>query len=78
MVGLGPLVRAARRGIWQYGTDIELPTDYKKRYRVAEAEAKVEDEGEGEGEVADVERRERVSFWSRIFGRKKRVGDSSS
>jgi hypothetical protein len=63
--------------MWQHGTDIELPADYKKRYRVAEVvEARVE---EGEGEPAeDVERDGRVSFWSRIFGRGKRAGDSPS
>jgi hypothetical protein len=54
--------------MWQHGTDIELPADYKKRYRVAEVEVKAE-EGEGEGEPA--ENVERVSFWSRIFGRRK-------
>lgn len=69
-----PWFRAARRGIWQNGTNIELPADYKKRYRAAEVEAKVEGEGEGE----DVERDERVSFWSRIFGRRKRARDSPS
>jgi hypothetical protein len=62
--------------MWQHGTDIESPADYKKRYRVAEVEVRAE---EGEGEPAeDVERDERVSFWSRIFGRRKRAGDSPS
>jgi len=61
--------------MWQHGTDIELPSEYKKRYRVAEVEAKAEEEGEpAEG----VEHDERVSFWSRIFGRRKRAGDSPS
>ena len=69
------MVRTARRGMWQHGTDIELPSEYKKRYRVAEVEAKAEEEGEpAEG----VEHDERVSFWSRIFGRRKRAGDSPS
>lgn len=65
----------ARRGMWQHGTDIELPSDYKKRYRVAQVEARAEEEGEP---AEDVERDERVSFWSRIFGRRKRAGDSTS
>jgi endonuclease YncB( thermonuclease family) len=73
--GVPPCSRAARRGMWQHGTDIELPSDYKKRYRVAEVEAKTEEEGEL---AEDVERDERVSFWSRIFGRRKRAGDSPS
>jgi endonuclease YncB( thermonuclease family) len=69
------VVRAARRGMWQHGTDIESPSDYKKRYRVGEVEARAEEEGEP---VEDVGRDERVSFWSRIFGRRKRAGDSTS
>jgi len=77
-LGVGrSLVRAAQRGMWQYGTDIELPTDYKKRYRVTGVEAKAEEEGQGES-AEDVERDERVSFWGRIFGRRKRAGDSPS
>lgn len=60
--------------MWEYGTDLESPSDYKKRYRVAEVETKAE-----EGDPAeDVESDERVSFWSRIFGRRKRAGDSPS
>jgi len=64
--------RAAQRGMWQYGTDVvELPADYKKRYRVAEVEDKVEEVGK-----EDVGREEeRVGFWSRIFGRRKRAED---
>ncbi|KAF8496188.1 nuclease [Russula emetica] len=73
----GFVVRAARRGMWQYGTNIESPTDYKKRYRVAEVGTKAEEEGEGEP-TEDVERDKRVSFWGRIFGRRKRAGDSPS
>jgi hypothetical protein len=62
--------------MWQHGTDIESPTDYKKRYRVAEVQARAE---EVEGEPAeDLERDGRVGFWSRIFGRRKRAGDSPS
>jgi hypothetical protein len=61
--------------MWEHGTDIESPADYKKRYRVGEVvDAKVEEEGEAEGEPAD----ERVGFWSRIFGRRKRAGDGPS
>ena len=55
--------------MWQHGTDIESPAEYKKRYRVGEVEAKVE------GEEEPVEE---VSFWSRIFGRRKRAGESTS
>ena len=62
------MVRAARRGMWQHGTDIELPADYKKRHRVAEVEAKVEDDVEEERED-----REPVGFLRRIFGRRKRM-----
>jgi len=58
--------------MWKHGTNIESPADYKKRYRVPEVEAKVEEEGEG----VEVERDERVSFWSRIFGRRKRDSPS--
>ena len=57
--------------MWQHGTDIESPAEYKKRYRVAEVEARVEEEGEEEPV-------EEVSFWSRIFGRRKRAGESTS
>ncbi|KAH9990103.1 hypothetical protein BJV77DRAFT_1151171 [Russula vinacea] len=64
--------QAARRGMWKNGTDIELPSDYKKRYRVVDAGAKVEEEG-GEEPAA-----EEVGFWSRIFGRRKRAGDNPS
>ena len=65
--------RAARRGMWKNGTDIELPSDYKKRYRVVDAGAKVEEEEGGEEPAA-----EEVGFWSRIFGRRKRAGDNPS
>lgn len=70
------MVRAARRGMWQHGTDIESPAEYKKRYRVAApVEAKAEEEEEAE---EDVKRHERVSFWRWIFGRRKRARDSPS
>ena len=69
-VALEPVVRAARRGMWQHGTDIELPADYKKRHRVAEVEAKVEDEVV---EEPDREPEESVGFLRRIFGRRKRM-----
>jgi len=42
--GVEPVVRAAQRSMWQYGTDIELPADYKKRHNVVEVQAKVEDD----------------------------------
>ncbi|KAI0295108.1 hypothetical protein B0F90DRAFT_1927656 [Multifurca ochricompacta] len=35
--------QSARKGIWQGGTDIETPAEYKKRYRTAE-EARIEEE----------------------------------
>ena len=74
------VVRAARRGVWQHGTDIELPAEYKKRFRVAApVEARAEEEEETEENVPeDVERHERVGFWRRVFGRRKRAGDSPS
>lgn len=56
--------------MWQYGTNIESPADYKKRYRVGGVEAKVEEDSEEGEEREDVEHEGRVSFWSRIFGRK--------
>jgi hypothetical protein len=59
--------------MWKNGTDIELPSDYKKRYRVVDAGAKVEEEEGGEEPAA-----EEVGFWSRIFGRRKRAGDNPS
>ena len=74
------MVRAARRGVWQHGTDIETPAEYKKRFRVAApVEARAEEEEETEENVPeDVERHERVGFWRRVFGRRKRAGDSPS
>jgi hypothetical protein len=72
-VALEPVVRAARRGMWQNGTDIELPADYKKRHRVVEVEAKVEDGVVEEPE--DVEPEKQVGFLRRIFGQRKRTGD---
>jgi hypothetical protein len=64
--------------MWQNGTDIELPADYKKRHRMVEA--KVEDvvvEAWVE-EPEDLEPEEKVSFLSRFFGRRKRGGDNPS
>lgn len=66
-------VRAARRGIWHGGTDIETPAEYKKRIRIGER--KVEDDVEPEDQEPEVEK---VGFWSRIFGRRKRDGDKTS
>jgi uncharacterized protein (DUF2461 family) len=57
--------------MWKNGTNIELPADYKKRHRVVEA--KVE-----EDVVEDPELEEKVSFLSRIFGRRKRSGKKPS
>ena len=56
--------------MWQHGTDIELPADYKKRHRVVEVEAKVEDEVV---EPEDREPEKPVGFLRRIFGRRKRM-----
>jgi hypothetical protein len=75
-VGFEPVVRAARKGMWRNGTDIELPADYKKRHRVVEVEAKVEDDVEEAGE--DLEREKQVGFLRTIFGRMKRRRDNSS
>jgi len=56
--------------MWQKGTNIELPADYKKRHRTVEA--KVEEV------VEEPEDLEPESFLSRIFGRRKRGGDNRS
>jgi hypothetical protein len=59
----GAWLRAARRGIWQGGTDIETPAEYKKRYRMGtENVAEPEDVGH---EV------EKPGLLSRIFGRRR-------
>ena len=65
-MGLKSVVRPARKGMWQRGTDIELPADYKKRHIVVGAEAKVEDDVEEPAE--DLEREKQVDFLRRIFG----------
>jgi hypothetical protein len=71
------VVRAARKGMWRNGTDIELPADYKKRHRLVEVEAKVGDDVEEEpGE--DLERIKQVGFLRRIFGRINWRRDNSS
>jgi hypothetical protein len=57
--------------MWQNGTDIELPTDYKKRHRVVEVGAKVEDDVEEEP-AENLEREEQVGFLRTIFGPFKR------
>ena len=62
--------------MWKNGTDIELPSDYKKRYRMVEAGAKVGEEPAADSE--DLEPKEQVGFWSRIFGRRNRAGDNPS
>jgi endonuclease YncB( thermonuclease family) len=64
--------QAARRGMWQNGMDIELPSDYKKRHRMAEVQAKVEEEVEEEPVTEDLDPKEQVGFWRWIFGRRKR------
>jgi len=62
-------VRAARRGIWHGGTDIETPASIRSEFAW---------ESEGYGSVDDLEPEvEKVSFWSRIFGRMKRDGKTS-
>ena len=67
---LTSLGRAARRGIWQGGTDIESPGDYKRRYLTGE-QARIE-------EVAELEvlepEPEPKGFLSWIIGRSKRGG----
>jgi len=55
--------RAARRGIWQGGTDIETPAEYKKRYRMAEGRTEPEDVVGHEVE--------KPGLLSRIFGRRR-------
>jgi hypothetical protein len=59
--------RAARRGIWQGGTDIELPAEYKKRYRTVE-QARI---GEAELETFEPDSGPK-GFLSRIFRRSER------
>jgi hypothetical protein len=58
--------------MWQNGMDIELPSDYKKRHRMAEVQAKVEEEVEEEPVTEDLDPKEQVGFWRWIFGRRKR------
>ena len=66
-------VRAARRGIWHGGTNIETPAEYKKRIR--SGERKVEEDVEPEDQEPEAEK---VGFWGRIFGRRKGDEDKTS
>ena len=59
--------RAARRGMWHAGTNIETPAEYKKRHRALQ-EATGEEEPEAELEVVEPERR---GILDRIFRRGK-------
>lgn len=61
--------RAARRGIWHAGTDIETPEEYKKRHRAAQ-EAAHDEEPEAELEVFEPEP-ERKGILNRILRRGK-------
>ncbi|KAI9457064.1 mitochondrion protein [Russula earlei] len=59
--------RAARRGVWQSGKDIESPAEYKRRFRTAKARI------EEVEEVVDREpASERVGLLARILRRGKR------
>lgn len=64
-------VRAARRGIWHAGTNIETPAEYKKRHR------EMTREDESESELVSEPEPERAGFFASIFRRGKRGGGSS-
>lgn len=71
-------VRAARRGIWRFGTNIETPAEYKKRIRMGERAIEEDVEPEDQEPEPEVEKVGFLSRILRILGRRKSDGDKAS
>ena len=58
--------RAARRGIWKYGTNVETPAEYKRRYTVS---PDVVSNSSTSSSLVTTKRKEKKSWWNRLFSK---------